>query len=167
VAGLGNIFQADDGFGVAVAAALHDVPMPDGVEVRDFGIRGIHLAYALLDGYDLVVIVDAVSRGEQPGTVYVIEHGADTAHAAAPDGSMLDAHDMDPDEVLALVPRLGGTLGRVVIVGCEPESISAGMGLSPPVGRSVKTAAEQVAALVSGAISPARQADAPAHAGRN
>ncbi len=167
VAGLGNIFQSDDGFGVAVAAALHDVPMPHGVEVRDFGIRGIHLAYQLLDGYDLVIIVDAVSRGGQPGSVYLIEHGTDDERVAAADGSMLDAHDMDPDEVLALVPRLGGTLGRTVIVGCEPETISAGMGLSAPVERSVGTAADQVVALVSDAVSDTtRQADAPAHAGR-
>ena len=83
MAGLGNVFQGDDGFGVAVAQALAGrAAAPDGVEVRDFGIRGVHLAYELLEPYDLVVMVDAVHRDGPPGTVYVIEHGAD---AAAPE----------------------------------------------------------------------------------
>ena len=117
--------------------------------MRDFGIRGVHLAYQLLDPYDLVVIVDAVHRGEAAGTVYVIEHGPDATLAdPADDAPLMDAHDLAPDGVLALVPRLGGTLGRVVVVGCEPATIAPGMELSAPVAASVEKAAELVTALV-------------------
>lgn len=165
IAGLGNIFAGDDGFGCAVAAALAETSvetsakasaktspktfLPGGTVVRDFGIRGVHLAYELLDRYDLVVIVDAVSRGGVPGTCYVIEHTGDPERPAPDDAApLLDAHDMTPDEVLALVPTLGGSLPRVVIVGCEPESIEPGMGLSAPVASSVATAVTLVSGIV-------------------
>jgi hydrogenase maturation protease len=149
VAGLGNIFEGDDGFGVEVVRRLAATEWPDGVELRDFGIRGVHLAYQLLDPYDLVVIVDAVQRGEVPGTVYVIEHGPDeTLAAPAGDAPLMDAHDLAPDGVLALVPRLGGTLCRVIVVGCEPASIMPGMELSVPVAASVERAAQLVTGLV-------------------
>lgn len=152
IAGLGNIFAGDDGFGVAVAAALATRPLPDGVEVRDFGIRGVHLAYQLLDGYDLAVIVDAVTRGGPPGSLYVIEHAPDR-HAAppAPDAPLLDAHDLAPDAVLALVAQLGGALGRVVVVGCEPETIAPGMDLSEAVERTVEAAAQLALDIVNDA----------------
>ena len=159
IAGLGNVFHGDDGFGVEVTARLlaADRPAwPDGVTVRDFGIRGVHLAYELLDGYDLVVIADAVSRGGEPGTLYVIEHQRRPDDAPP---AMVDAHDMAPDEVLALVPALGGTLGRVVVVGCEPELIGPTMGLSEEVGRSVERAARLIVDIVrdasAGAVAPA------------
>jgi hydrogenase maturation protease len=152
VAGLGNVFEGDDGFGVAVVQRLAEQPWPDGVEVRDFGIRGVHLAYHLLDPYDLVVMVDAVHRDGVPGTVYVIEHGPDaTASEPAGDAAMMDAHDLAPDSVLALVPRLGGTLPRVVVVGCEPASIAPDMQLSVAVAGSVETAARLVTDLVHNA----------------
>jgi hydrogenase maturation protease len=160
IAGLGNIFEGDDGFGVAAVGALANANLPDGVEVRDFGIRGVHLAYQLLDGYDLVVIIDAVARGGAPGTVYVIEHAADEEiPEPAGDSPMLDAHDLAPDAVLALVPLLGGTLGRVVVVGCEPASIAPDMGLSAEVARSVERAAHLVSEIVYSAHATA---DAPA-----
>jgi hydrogenase maturation protease len=152
VAGLGNVFEGDDGFGVAVVQRLVGQSWPDGVEVRDFGIRGVHLAYQLLEPYDLVVMVDAVQRGGTPGTVYVIEHGVDDDEAApAEDAPMMDAHDLAPDGVLALVPRLGGTLPRVVVVGCEPASIAPDMALSAAVAGSVETAARLVTELVQNA----------------
>jgi hydrogenase maturation protease len=152
VAGLGNVFEGDDGFGVAVVQHLAGQSWPAGVEVRDFGIRGVHLAYQLLEPYDLVVMVDAVQRGGTPGTVYVIEHGVDDdAPAPAADAPMMDAHDLAPDGVLALVPRLGGTLPRVVVVGCEPASIAPNMALSAPVAGSVETAARLVTELVQNA----------------
>jgi len=149
IAGLGNIFEGDDGFGVTVAHRLAATHWPDGVELREYGIRGVHLAYQLLDGYDLVVIVDAVSRGGEPGNLYVIEHAAETA-SPAPDvaAPMLDAHDLGPDAVLALVPQLGGDLGRVVIVGCEPATVAPQMALSPVVAQSVDRAMNLVTALV-------------------
>jgi hydrogenase maturation protease len=149
VAGLGNVFEGDDGFGVAVAAALTSTQWPEGVELRDYGIRGVHLAYQLLEGYDLIVIADAVQRGGEPGTVYVIDHARDRDLAPpADDAPMLDAHDLAPDGVLALVPRLGGTLGRVVVIGCEPESIAPSMTLSPVVAAAVETAVGAVIDIV-------------------
>jgi hydrogenase maturation protease len=111
----------------------------------------VHLAYQLLDGYDLVVIVDAVHRDGVPGTLYVIEHAAVTSEPSADPAPMMDAHDMTPDEVLALVPQLGGTLGRVVVVGCEPEVIAPGMELSGPVARSVDNAARLAMEIVENA----------------
>lgn len=150
IAGLGNIFQGDDGVGVAVAQELAGRSMPDGVTCRDFGIRGVHLAYELLDGYDLVVIVDAVQRGAAPGTVHVIEH---QAGPPAPQGDVLmDAHDMAPDEVLALVPALGGTLGRVVIVGCEVASAEPCTELSDAARGCVAHAADVVLDVVGKAV---------------
>jgi hydrogenase maturation protease len=104
----------------------------------------------LLEPYDLVVIVDAVQRGGEPGTLYVIEHGVDAeAPEPAEDTALMDAHDLAPDGVLALVPRLGGTLCKVVVVGCEPESIVPNMGLSPSVARSVDRAAQLVTEIVT------------------
>lgn len=149
IAGLGNIFAGDDGFGCAVAESLDPARLPAGTEVRNVGIRGVHLAFQLLEGYDLVVIVDSVCRGGVPGTCYVIEHGPDREPPAA-DGTapLLDAHDMAPDEVLGLVPMLGGNVGRVVVVGCEPESIAPGMDLSATVAGSVESAVELVTEIV-------------------
>jgi hydrogenase maturation protease len=161
IAGLGNIFEGDDGFGVEVAQALSATQWPAGVELRDYGIRGVHLAYQLLEGYDLVVIVDAVQRGGEPGTIYVIEHAADeSATEPAQDAPILDAHDLAPDGVLALVPMLGGTLGRVMVIGCEPATIAPAIGLSQPVAGSVEKAAQLVTEIVLSAYAGAdAQAD--------
>lgn len=150
VAGVGNVFCGDDGFGVAVAEQLARQPVPDGVEVRDYGIRGVHLAYQLLEPYGLVVLVDAVQRGEEPGTLYVIEHEGGAAPAAGGE-VLMDAHDMTPDAILALVPTLGGTLGRVVVVGCEPSDVGPGMQLSDPVAAAVPEAVRLVGELIGAA----------------
>ncbi|MFI5735495.1 hydrogenase maturation protease [Kribbella sp. NPDC051587] len=147
VAGLGNMFSSDDAFGVSVIAELAKRSWPDHVRVQDFGIRGIHLAYQLLEPYDLVVLVDAVQRGGPPGSLYVLEAEPDAE--PGPDVSM-DAHDLGPDAVLALVPRLGGTLGTVMVVGCEPADLGTGIGLSPVVQDAVETAAQLVTDLVVG-----------------
>lgn len=149
VAGLGNVFCSDDAFGVAVVEELVKRELPPAVEVRDFGIRGIHLAYQLLEPYDLVVLVDAVQRNGPPGTLYVIE--AEPVPEPGPEVSM-DAHDLGPDAVLSLVPRLGGTVGPVVVVGCEPAGIDAGIGLSPAVQDAVGTAVQMVIDLVTGQV---------------
>jgi hydrogenase maturation protease len=148
VAGLGNIFLGDDGFGVEVAQRLSVCDLPDGVVVQDVGIRGIHLAYELLDDYELVVLVDAVSRGEAPGTLYVIRHRENQNAPEVATQPMLDAHDLNPDQVLATVEMLGGTLCRTIVVGCEPELTAAGMGLSAPVRRSVERAVQIVLDIV-------------------
>lgn len=143
VAGIGNIFLGDDGFGVETARALAGRRLPGHVEVVDIGVRGVHLAYQLLDGYDTLILVDATARGADPGTLYVIEHDA-AAGAEAP-GAPLDGHRMTPDAVLALLGTLcAGTGGqpprRTLVVGCEPASLEEGIGLSPPVSAAVPEA---------------------------
>ena len=139
VAGVGNIFLGDDGFGVEVARRLAGRELPAGISVRDFGIRGIHLAYQLLDGFDTLILVDALARGEAPGTLYVFE--PDTEDLPVPDAeTFLDAHSLDPASVLAMVRLLGGKLGRAVVVGCEPGAMEEGIGLSAAVERAVDEA---------------------------
>jgi hydrogenase maturation protease len=116
VAGIGNLFLGDDGWGVALAARLAERLLPAGVEVVDFGIRGMDLAYAIQDGYAAVVLLDAAPRGETPGTLYVIEPQLDAIEEA------VDAHGMNPAKVLALARTLGDSLPRTLIVGCEPQT---------------------------------------------
>jgi hydrogenase maturation protease len=139
VAGIGNIFQGDDGFGVEVARVLATRALPRGVTVADFGIRGVHLACELMDSrYHTVILVDAMTRGGEPGTLYVLE--PDPAGAA--EAPLPDAHGLTPDAVLAWVHRAGGTPPRVLIVGCEPATVDDSMGLSEPVARVVAAAAD-------------------------
>jgi hydrogenase maturation protease len=135
VAGVGNIFLGDDGFGVEVVRALAGRPLPAGVEVVDVGIRGVHLAYDLLDGCALLVLVDTARRGEAPGTVTVIE-----PDAAAPGRPPLDPHGMAPHQVFDLLTRLGGSPSRTLVVACEPADLGAGMELSEPVRAAVPRA---------------------------
>ena len=141
VAGVGNVFLADDGFGVEVVRRLRERDaLPAGVELVDTGIRGIHLAYQLLDGYDVLVIVDAISRGEPPGTLYTLEHDLDARPADVPP---VDGHGMDPAAVLDLLDGLAGSMGvdrpvgRVLVVGCEPALLDEQIGLTPPVAAAV------------------------------
>jgi hydrogenase maturation protease len=138
VAGIGNIFLGDDGFGVEVVRRLASRPLPAGVRVADFGIRGLHLAFELLEHPDdTMILVDATPRAGEPGTVYLIEPDLETL--ASPE-SPADAHDMTPAAVFGLLRSLGGTPGRVLIVGCEPLSTEEEMGLSPPVEGAVDEA---------------------------
>jgi hydrogenase maturation protease len=141
VAGVGNVFFGDDGFGVEVARRLAAAPLPPGVEVRDFGIRGIHLAFELLEPRALVVLVDAVQRGGAPGTLYVVEPALDEAPAAA------DAHAMQLPAVFAAVRAMGGTAPRLLLVGCEPASCDA-LELSEVVRAAVEPAVELVIEIV-------------------
>jgi hydrogenase maturation protease len=152
VAGVGNIFLSDDGFGVEVARRLADRPLPAGVEVADVGIRSVHLAFDLLDGCDLLVLADAATRGEAPGTVTVVELDPDGARPdeAAPAAPLLDPHDLGPDALLGLLGSLGARIGRIVGVLCEPERTVPGIGLSPPVAAAVRPAAEMIERLVAG-----------------
>ncbi len=163
VAGIGNVFLSDDAFGVEVAHRLADRPLPEGARVEDYGIRGIHLAYELLEGYDVLVLVDAVPMGEDPGTLAVIEPEMGTGDEGAADvgdpdvndadaGSpipLVDAHTMSPDVVLATLANLGGSVERVVIVGCQPADLREGMGLSPAVAAAVDDAADLCLEVVS------------------
>ena len=148
VAGVGNVFLGDDGFGVEVARHLAEESFPDGVSVVDFGIRGVHLAYELLDGYDTLVLIDAARRGEPPGTLFVLEPDFAGDGDRGENGFLLDAHSMDPELVLGILESLGGKIARVVIVGCEPQSISEDMGLSEVVTRAVPNAARLVHEII-------------------
>jgi hydrogenase maturation protease len=150
VAGIGNIFLGDDGFGCEVVRRLAEHELPEGVEVRDFGIRGMDLAYALMDPYDAVVFVDAVPRGEEPGTVYLIEAEVPNEGEVA-----LDTHGMDPVSVIRLARVLGAEVPRTLVVGCEPKLVLSGedyddmlMELSEPVQRAVDEAVKLVESVV-------------------
>ncbi|SES48394.1 hydrogenase maturation protease [Streptomyces sp. yr375] len=152
VAGIGNIFLRDDGFGVETVRMLTERRLPDHVEVVDIGVRGVHLAYQLLDGYDTLVLVDATARGEAPGTLYVIEHDVGGA-GPSPVAPALDGHRMTPDTVLALLGTLcAGTGGepprRVLVVGCEPASVDEGIGLTAPVADAVPQAVRLIEDLL-------------------
>jgi hydrogenase maturation protease len=174
IAGIGNIFLGDDGFGVEVARRLAGADLPDGVRVADYGISGMHLAYDLAEGYDTTILIDASRRGGEPGTVYIMEAGAGPHQgSAAPGGQVLDAHGMQPDVVLAMLGMLGADPGRVLIVGCEPASSAEGIGLSAPVAGAVDRAARIVLDLVrdagldrhSGANESARGSNVPGNPG--
>jgi hydrogenase maturation protease len=139
VAGIGNIFLGDDGFGVEVASRLSRAELPDRVRVLDAGIRARDLAYQLVEGgYDTAILVDAVARGGTPGTVYVIEPEAPPL--AAVSTAALNGHAMNPEATLALVQALGGVPTRILIVGCEPATVEEGVGLSDPVAAAVDEA---------------------------
>jgi hydrogenase maturation protease len=153
IAGIGNIFMGDDAFGSEVARRLVDFSWPAGVRAVDFGIRGFDVAYALMDGYDVAILVDATPQGGAPGTVYVIE----------PDLSQLDdpqiqhmpvqTHAMHPLEVLRLVRALGGTLPKLLLVGCEPAELGSyeegKLGLSEPVTAAIEQAIGVIKSLVA------------------
>lgn len=144
VAGIGNIFLGDDGFGSEVARRLSRTELPVGVDVVDFGIRGMDLGYALTEGYDAAILVDTVSRGGPAGTVYVVEPELDAVAAGVTE---VAPHDMDPVKVLRFAAALGGCPGRVLIVGCQPESLGGDdgcLGLSPAVETAVDEAVRQV-----------------------
>jgi len=162
VAGIGNVFSSDDGFGVEVVQHLLRRTWPEGVSVQDVGIRGVHLAYQLLDGYDLLVLVDAVASGDPPGTLTVFEPILEPTPEASPENAglglamrgaaaaqSLDSHGMEPAVVLSLARRLGAPLGRVVVVGCVPLTVDDGLGLSEPVAAAVPLAVAAVADLVA------------------
>ncbi len=150
VAGVGNIFLGDDAFGVDVAQRLLERPLPEGVAVVDFGIRGLDLAYALLDDYEAVILVDAVPRGGRPGTLYTLEVDPGQPPDANIDTPAVQAHNLDPATVLQLVTALGGQVRRLVVVGCEPTPIAdedMTMGLSDAVRGTVDEAVALVEAM--------------------
>lgn len=142
IAGIGNIFLSDDGFGVEVANRLATRPVPDGVRVAEFGIRGVHLAYELLDGYDALILIDAMPMGAAPGTLAVLDATDGQLPGAGGEETVMDAHSMSPEVVLATLSHLGGEVGRVLVIGCQPASLDEGIGLSGPVAAAVDTAVE-------------------------
>jgi hydrogenase maturation protease len=160
VAGVGNIFLSDDGFGVEVAHWLSGRALPDEVRVEDYGIRGVHLAYDLLEGYDGLVLVDAVPMGELPGTLAVIEPESNAASPSTRDSfaaPIIDAHTMSPDVVLGNLARLGGSVDRVAVVGCQPDSLDEGIGLSPAVEGAVPAAVDLCLEVLAGFAQPAER----------
>jgi len=152
VAGVGNVFRGDDAFGVEVVHCLARKTLPDGVKVVDFGIRGIDLTYALLDGYRAAVLVDVLQRGGEPGTVYVVEPDWPSGEDADPDELLITPHDLDPAKVLRLVKALGGRCEQLVLVGCEPGTFGdedeGAMGLSPSVAAAVDEAVLTIETLI-------------------
>jgi hydrogenase maturation protease len=148
VAGIGNVFLGDDGFGVALAERLAARRLPAGVEVVDYGIRGMDLAYALGEGYDAVVLLDAAPTGRPPGALSVIEPQIDDVEPS------VDAHGMDPVKVLGLAKTLGGPLPRTLVVACAPQTAMTGeeedvvAELSEPVRAALEPGVELVESLL-------------------
>jgi len=142
VAGVGNVFFGDDAFGVEVSRRLMDRPLPEGVRVADFGIRSLDLTYALLDGWDAAVLIDAARRGGPPGTLYLIEPRVDSASPA------VEAHSLDPANVLALARSFGATVPCLRVVACEPADAELEWVLSPEVEAAIDPAVRMVEALV-------------------
>ncbi len=152
VAGIGNIFLGDDAFGVEVARALNLRKLPGSMVVKDFGIRGFDLAYALLDPWDAVLLVDALPRGEAAGTLYVVEPEMGELGSTASD-TAINPHGMDPVRVLNLAASMGTISAQVLVVGCEPhdfgDELEGRMGLSPQVQAVVEKAANMVVELAA------------------
>jgi hydrogenase maturation protease len=152
IAGIGNIFLGDDAFGSEVARRLALRELPSEVLVIDFGIRGFDLAYALMDGYEVTILVDATPRGEAPGTLYTIEPDLKELDEIDAQGMMVETHGMNPLKVLSMVKSMGGEFKRILLVGCEPaplESEDGYMGLSAPVAAAVEEAVTVVSSLVT------------------
>ncbi|NMM85301.1 peptidase M52 [Rhodococcus sp. SRB_17] len=144
VAGVGNIFLGDDGFGPEVVRVLEREDLPEGVRLVDYGIRGVHLAYDLLEPWDALVLIDALPQTEQPGQVEVFE--VDSESLSSTRG--FDAHSLDPTSVFGSVRALGGTLPRTFVVGAHARSVDEGIGLTPELQSSVGGAVSVVRGLV-------------------
>ena len=156
VACIGNIFLGDDGFGVEVARRFASRNLPPEVNVRDFGIRGFDLAYALMDPYGLVILVDACPRGGEPGSLYVIE--PDPVDSASVDSaSSVEGHSLNPMNVLRMVRSMGTAPPSMLIVGCEPQDLGSAeegkLGLSPAVEAAVSEAVELIETLITRILS--------------
>jgi hydrogenase maturation protease len=150
VAGIGNIFLGDDGFGSEVARRISERARIPNARVIDFGIRGVDLLYALVDGYEATIIIDALPRGEEPGTLYVIEPDVVDLND---DSAAIEPHAMGPLRILGLARSMGATLSNVRIVGCEPETFGppdeGQMGLSTRVSAAVEQAVVVVEGLIT------------------
>ena len=145
VAGIGNAWMRDDGFGGQVAKLLGERDLPPGVHVIDFGSGGLDLAYEVMRGYDALILLDVSRQGGPAGTLYVMEAEQSDVDGEIEDGQMLDPHGMDPQTVLRFVKYVGGWPGRVFVVACEPEVVEdVGFGLSEPVSGSLARAADVV-----------------------
>jgi hydrogenase maturation protease len=166
VAGIGNIFLGDDAFGSEVAQRLLHLPQPDGVRIIDFGIRGLDLMYALSDGCDVAILIDAVPRGDTPGTLFLIEPQIDEGDAAA-SPPMLDAHAMDPLKVLRCAASMGTLPAQIFIVGCQPSPLPQDeemqMEMSAPVRGAIDEAVSMVQQIVARVLADRSDKLKPAH----
>jgi hydrogenase maturation protease len=149
VAGIGNAWMKDDGFGGEVAKRLEERELPPEAAVFDFGTGGLDLAYEVMRGYDALVLIDVSRQGGQPGTLYVMEADEDDVDAGIEDGQALNPHGMDPQTVLRFVKTLGAWPGKVVVIACEPAVVEEmGIGLSDQVAEAVERAVELVMSTV-------------------
>jgi hydrogenase maturation protease len=148
VAGIGNIFLGDDAFGVEVVRRMAGLQLPESVRVSDFGIRGFDLAYALQDGYETTILVDACPRGQPPGTLYVIEPDLKALHDPETPQAAVEAHAMNPLSVLRMARAMNIEVKNVLLVGCEPETHGGDEG-QPSVDAAVDEAVKLVESLVN------------------
>ena len=159
VAGIGNIFLGDDGFGVEVAQKLAKTRLPASVRVVDFGLRGFDLAYALQDGYETTILVDAFPHGEPPGTVYVVEPDMSDPSFGVTQGTFVEPHAMSPVNVLRMAVAMRAPLKRVLVVGCEPATFGGDegtMGLSARVEAALDEAVNVITSLVDKILNEAQ-----------
>jgi len=143
IAGIGNIFLGDDAFGVEVLNRFAHRALPEGVRAIDFGIRGLDLTYALMDGADITILVDACPRGGPPGDLYLIEPDLNALDNGEPGSATVDAHSMNPANVIRAARAMGGPLKKILLLGCEPQTLGpeeGQMGLSEPVAAAVERA---------------------------
>ncbi len=159
VAGVGNIFLGDDAFGVEVVLKLAKRNLPEHVQVVDFGIRSYDLAYALMEPWELVVLVDAVPMGDEPGTIYTIEPEWPVECQEGPSGGF-DAHTMNPVSVLQMVSALGGKPSRMLVVGCEPGNVEPDMSGEMALSAPVKTAVDTAVRMIENIVGSSRKAEA-------
>ena len=151
IAGIGNVFLGDDGFGVEVAERLACRPFPAGVRVADFGIRGFDLAYALMEGYEFTILIDAYAGEAAPGSLSVLEVHADSLDSPESAAGLVEPHAMNPVNVLRLAARMGAKLQKIFLIGCVPLTLGpeeGQMGLSEPVSAAIDDAVELVESLV-------------------
>lgn len=153
IAGIGNIFLGDDAFGCEVVKRLFERnKLPNHVKVVDYGIRGLDLAYALMDGYNHVILVDATQRGHPPGTLTLLEPTLPETKEEAPPQMLIQAHSMTPDHVLSMVQMMGGECPPMLLLGCEPATLGSDdapqMGLSAVVAQMVEPAVERIEQLI-------------------
>ncbi len=160
VAGIGNIFLGDDGFGVEVVRQLSRSDLPAAVRVADFGIRSLDLVYALQDEYETIILIDAFPHGQSPGTISVIEPDVDDSAGSLCEGNLLDPHAMNPMNVLRMARAMHGKLNRIVLVGCEPATLGGEEGrmeLSAPVEAAAREAVNVVENVVNKALNEGRE----------
>jgi hydrogenase maturation protease len=161
VAGIGNAWLRDDGFGGEVVKILEQQELPPGVTVTDFGTGGLDLAYEVMRGYDALILIDISRQDGEPGTLYVMEPDEAEIAAGIEDGEMLDPHGMDPQTVLRFVRAVGGWPGKVMVIACEPLVVEEmGIGLSDEVTQAVKGAADLVLSTLAELMDDAAYAKA-------